>query len=216
MNVEELQAGDVVTLPSGRDVEVQLVDRYEEPRVEYVVRWRRSQASYDDGRPIAGGELLGSLRPMAEGEAVDARRPTGYSPAASAGAEQTRSRSRLADNSAPVALPSPARARPSDPATSHAAARSLGDLRPAQDAVLGLFRELGEMSDEVLVEQYLAAIPDGLLRQTPSGIRTRRHELAEMRALVIVGETMTRAGRACNVWALARPTLEVYDPEPPL
>lgn len=223
--VEELVAGDVVILPGDREVIVQTVDRYEArsfldavgapPRIEYVVRWSRREARYPDGTEIAGGQLLGSLKPMKAGETVDARRPGGYSPGATAGGGQTRSRSRLADNSPPAA-PTP-RARAADPAASHAAARSVRDLADSHEAIRRLFRELGQMSDDVLVERYLAAVEEGLRpAQSPSGIRTRRHELADEGELVKVGEGRTRAGRACSVWALASVPLTEYDPEPPL
>jgi hypothetical protein len=68
-----------------------------------------------------------------------------------------------------------ARARRADPPTSHAAAASLGDLRPAQREVLQLFRRFGPMHDRALVE---AARHVGL-EQSDSGLRSRRSELVE-------------------------------------
>lgn len=135
-------------------------------------------------------------------------------------AEQTRS-PRLADDSA---ASSSARARTTDPATSHAAARSIpaGQLRDSQEAILRLFRELGPMTDELLVERYQDAVDDGLRpSQSPSGIRTRRDELTGQGRLRDSGrKTRTRSGQQAIVWELSSPDdtppPEEYDPEPDL
>lgn len=79
-----------------------------------------------------------------------------------------------------------ARARRSDPETSRQAAASLsGALRLRQKAVLQLLREASG-TDEQLAIRYREAIRQGRLiggelfpSQSPSGLRTRRHELVE-------------------------------------
>lgn len=229
--VEEIQAGDLVTLPLAGERPVIRVERYPADP-ELAARGLETYARdafvvvYNPGGPglAAGGQSYdrdeASLAIKRAGDLVPARRP-GYDRQAShAGGEQTRSRSRLADNSPPAAplssAPTAARARSTDPATSHAAARSV-QLRDAHEAIRRLFRELGPMSDELLVERYVAATQEGLRpAQSPSGIRTRRHDLAEAGVLVVSGQATTPAGRACNVWALSQRPLEVYDPEPEL
>lgn len=93
-----------------------------------------------------------------------------------------------------------ARARRSDPPTSHAAAGSVGDLRESQRAVLTCFLENGPMHDEQLVSVYTARCTP---RQSTSGLRTRRHELAELGLLSATGDlAQTTYGRDSAVWGL--------------
>lgn len=84
-----------------------------------------------------------------------------------------------------------AKARPKDPESSHEAARQASNkLRDSQESVLRLFRVMGEMSDEQLVEEYTAAMgtyPGLYPPQTPSGLRTRRHELVLCEKIVYTG-----------------------------
>lgn len=72
-----------------------------------------------------------------------------------------------------------ARARASDPSTSHAAAASIDDLPTRQREVLDVFhRWQGGMTDVQLVERYDAvARLSSKRRQSPSGVRSRRAEL---------------------------------------
>lgn len=88
--------------------------------------------------------------------------------------------------SAVTGLPTEAHARRSDPPTSHAAARSVGNLTKKQLAVHALLRKNGLMTDEQLVRVYREAVDknitfNGVLlpEQSDSGIRTRRSELAD-------------------------------------
>lgn len=91
-----------------------------------------------------------------------------------------------------------ARARRSDPPTSHAAAESVGDLRESQRAVLACFLEHGPMHDERLQDLYNQQPP-----QSTSGLRTRRHELTELGLLTATGDTAkTTYGRDTAVWGL--------------
>lgn len=72
-------------------------------------------------------------------------------------------------------LPGTPRARTSDPVTSHLAALGVEqDLRRKQEHVLSMFLTHGRMTDEDLAKRYEATT---LPQQSPSGLRTRRHEL---------------------------------------
>ena len=90
-----------------------------------------------------------------------------------------------------------AKARHSDPDTSHDAARSLsaGKLRASQKAVLGHFRKFGPMTDTDLVNVYVGS------PQSRSGLRTRRSELVDRG---LVEDTGARkklpTGRNAIVW----------------
>jgi hypothetical protein len=99
-------------------------------------------------------------------------------------------------------LATEAHARGSDPATSHAAAASLTDLRASQMAVLGLLLSLGPMTDETLAGHYKRASEnDELPKQSSSGLRTRRAELVDAGLVLASGrfEHLT-SGRKAIVW----------------
>jgi hypothetical protein len=104
--------------------------------------------------------------------------------------------------SAVTGLPTEAHARRTDPSTSHAAARSVGNLTKKQLAVHALLRKNGSMTDEQLVRTYREAVDkkitfNGVLlpEQSDSGIRTRRSELAKHEPpLVKVKDVVTRQG----------------------
>lgn len=71
------------------------------------------------------------------------------------------------------------RARATDPATSHEAARRCRADSRAHLAVLGVVRVLGPLTDEELVATYERTRTSlGNPELSPSGIRTRRSELA--------------------------------------
>lgn len=89
--------------------------------------------------------------------------------------------------------------RASDPETSRAAAASLKDVRASQRAVYALLREHGASTDERL--QRLAALHG--LQISPSGLRTRRHELTALGLVVDSGRTqILDTGRAAIVWEI--------------
>lgn len=78
-------------------------------------------------------------------------------------------------------------------------------LRDSQEAVLRLLRELGEMSDDLLVERYQAVAEEGnVSRQSPSGIRSRRSELVELGLVRDSGRKviLEPSGRRAIVWEL--------------
>jgi hypothetical protein len=90
------------------------------------------------------------------------------------------------------------RARRTDPATSHAAAQSVGDLRESQRAVLATFLQHGPMHDEKLEVRYPQQP-----RQSESGLRTRRRELVDLGLLRDSGTTtLTVHGRSTTIWEL--------------
>lgn len=101
----------------------------------------------------------------------------------------------------------PARARTTDPGTSHAAAASITEdtLRANQAAVLDFLRASGPMTDATLVEAYNGtAWSDGttLPRQSQSGLRTRRAELVTAGLVTDTGEReFLASGRKAIVWA---------------
>jgi hypothetical protein len=97
-----------------------------------------------------------------------------------------------------------ARARSSDPWTSHAAARSLdpATLRETQRCVLDCFRRFGAMHHERLVDEYDSGRRVlGWRIQSVSGLRTRTKELVDAGFLRDSGRTVRlRSGRRSIVW----------------
>lgn len=96
-------------------------------------------------------------------------------------------------------------ARLTDPETSHAAAQSVTDLTEKQTAVLELFKDAGPMTDVALVDTYLRLWQQrDWPKQSESGLRTRRHELAG-RGFIVDTDQKRRlpSGRWAIVWAAA-------------
>jgi hypothetical protein len=92
-----------------------------------------------------------------------------------------------------------ARARRSDPSTSHAAARSVKRIRASHAAILACFQQHGPMHDEKLQELYGQQPP-----LSQSGLRTRRSELVDRDLLRDSGKrTKTRFNRETIIWELA-------------
>ena len=89
-------------------------------------------------------------------------------------------------------------ARATDPDTSWQAARSVGELRPRQAAVLELLADHDGLTDEDIARLYVGP------RQSPSGLRTRRRELVDMGLVVDSGRRgVTVSGRSTIVWEVA-------------
>jgi hypothetical protein len=94
-----------------------------------------------------------------------------------------------------------AKARRTDPATSHEAAASLGHLAPAQELVRKALELGGPMTDEGIWAQ-LCSMPDNYISR--SGARTRRSELWKMGRVMDSGlREYTEAGRLSIVWKLS-------------
>lgn len=94
-----------------------------------------------------------------------------------------------------------ARARRTDPETSHLAAQSVRDVRASQQQVMALFEQFGAMHDELLIVRAIAV----RTWQSESGLRTRRNELVKMGRLRDSGQKVkTKGGRNSVVWEVAR------------
>jgi hypothetical protein len=92
-------------------------------------------------------------------------------------------------------------ARNSDPETSHEAASSVVKVRERQLAVQRLLRDVGPMTDEQIVATYATRPEATSLKQSPSGLRTRRAECVELGLVEWTGERRTMTtGRAARVW----------------
>lgn len=94
--------------------------------------------------------------------------------------------------------------RPDDPVTSHAAAgTTLIELRESQSEVLGLFQDVGPMSDTDLV----ATAQRLEVKQSVSGLRTRRSELVTMGLLRDSGRRgKTENDRDTIIWETTSPS----------
>lgn len=99
------------------------------------------------------------------------------------------------------------KARTTDPDTSHAAASSLEHLTERRQAVWAILSQHGPLTDEALVTIYDQFSEDGLVPpQSPSGIRTRRNELAKLGLAVDLGlRGSTMSGRAAILWHAVNP-----------
>lgn len=73
-----------------------------------------------------------------------------------------------------------ARARATDPTTSHEAAQRVTNMRASQARVLAMFKLYGDLYDAQLI-QYLhdAERAAGMKPMSPSGVRSRRNELSK-------------------------------------
>lgn len=122
-------------------------------------------------------------------------------PAPTRGTSKASRRAALMDLAGQV--PPEARARVSDPETSHLAASAINDLRQAQQEVLAIFHEFGEMTDETL----LARAEVVGVKQSPSGLRTRRRELVDAGLVVFTGRrAQTVSGNPSRIWDLSSTT----------
>ena len=112
-------------------------------------------------------------------------------------------------------LPPVARARTTDPDTSHAAAESLDPdvITRNQGAVLRLFEGSdtayqGGLTDAALVTVYearMAVDPEHFPQQSPSGLRTRRKELTQKGRLRDSGNRVRLdSGRLAIEWVVNR------------
>jgi RNase adaptor protein for sRNA GlmZ degradation len=93
------------------------------------------------------------------------------------------------------------KARLTDPITSHEAAESVGNLTATKQAILDLLKL--PATDEELVNRYQSVVRLGLAPQaSPSGIRSRRHELAEINLVKQIDYGKSAMGRKAIVWGL--------------
>lgn len=111
-------------------------------------------------------------------------------------------------NTLPVIFPDDtARARRTDPSTSHEAAdRTSGSLSYMQSLVLGIFKILGSATDDELGTYYtLMQSSQGWPVTHPDTPRKRRSDLTKRGLLVDSGETRVNSfGSPETVWVMAR------------
>lgn len=97
-----------------------------------------------------------------------------------------------------------AKARTTDPHTSHDAAESVQNMTEKREAILHIFKVRSSMTDFELMEVY-QEMQEFLPVQSESGIRTRRSELVQMGFLKDSGERKPNEnGRSCVVWTLVK------------
>ncbi len=97
--------------------------------------------------------------------------------------------------------PTPARARWSDPVTSHEAARSVIHIRESQRFILSILQDEGPLTDE----EVFAAVTRRERRISPSDCRTRRNELVKLGMVCDSGKRRRLpSGRWSVVWAAIR------------
>lgn len=93
-----------------------------------------------------------------------------------------------------------AKARNTDPKTSHAAADSVRNITATHKFVLALIEVHGPLNDEDLLALYLDQV--GVI--SPSGLRSRRSELVDRGLVVDSGERVKMlSGRNSIVWKVA-------------
>lgn len=106
----------------------------------------------------------------------------------------------------PEARPCPscqpsARARRSDPITSHEAAASVRKITETHTRLLDLLERRGAMTDEEISAAWTGS---GLPPASPSGLRSRRAELVDRGLIADSGMTrLTASGRRTIVWISA-------------
>ena len=99
-----------------------------------------------------------------------------------------------------------ARARRTDPETSHQAAASVRKISDTHRRIVVMLQRHPEgMTDEGMYRWWMAyREAQGWPSITPSGLRTRRSELQRRGDIVAADEKgRTAAGRACTIWTLA-------------
>lgn len=97
------------------------------------------------------------------------------------------------------------KARTTDPETSFEAAASVTKVRASQEAILGILRDHGPLTDEQIALVYENRVKQGadVPRQSPSGLRTRRDELVKQGKVRDSEERGTTAsGRRTIIWEL--------------
>lgn len=90
----------------------------------------------------------------------------------------------------------PARARLTDPSTSHEAAASVSGISRAQALILDILKTYGPMTDDEILRVYLHSEDI-----SPSGCRSRRATLVDMGRVRDSGlRGKTASNRNCVIW----------------
>jgi hypothetical protein len=97
-----------------------------------------------------------------------------------------------------------ARARTSDPDTSHAAAKSVKKMTLVQSRVWAMFGRVSSMTDVAMIDMWgkeRRRFPDSYPQVSDSGLRTRRRELVDQGYLKDSGLRQTLpSGRKAILW----------------
>lgn len=98
---------------------------------------------------------------------------------------------------------SEARARNTDPATSHEAAKKVTNTARVQNIILSILWARGPLTDPQIAEQYYNRVADGSAPlASESGLRTRRAELVKKGLVHATGEReKLDSGRTATVWS---------------
>lgn len=101
-----------------------------------------------------------------------------------------------------------ARARATDPTTSHDAAHTVTNIGRLQAHVLALFHALGDLTDHELIDHWRQLEQDNQYPPaTDQSIRSRRAELVGLGRLRATDRIAhTSHGRRTTVWTLIQPT----------
>lgn len=95
-------------------------------------------------------------------------------------------------------------ARSTDPDTSHEAADDVLSLTERRKAILATLSAHGPLTDAELAFAYgVGTRIMGFPRQSESGLRTRRSELAKAGLVIQSGHAVNESGRRVTVWASA-------------
>lgn len=110
-----------------------------------------------------------------------------------------------------------ARARRSDPRTSHEAAASVRGITATHRRILTLMEMFGPLTDDEIAARYRSEAKSmGWPPVSPSGLRTRRAELVDLGRVLDTRRTKaTISGRRTTVWALPNTSsggLDVLNP----
>ena len=99
-----------------------------------------------------------------------------------------------------------ARARSTDPVTSHQAAASVENIGQTREAILKVLRDNGPQTDTQIIKAYMDLWFGGrhMKLASPSGIRSRRSELVKMGFVEAAGTGKTASGRNCIVWRIKK------------
>ena len=98
-----------------------------------------------------------------------------------------------------------ARARTTDPQTSHDAAGQVDKITKVQSVILTILRARGPLTDPQIADRYYERVAHGTApNHSLSGLRTRRKELVDAGVLEATGEKrLLDSGRQANVWGRA-------------
>lgn len=103
-----------------------------------------------------------------------------------------------------------ARARNTDPQTSHDAADRVRGVNAVQSTILMILWQRGPLTDPQIAEYYNQRVADGTAtKHSKSGLRTRRKELVEMgKVSPAAWKEKLSSGRYATVWAWDPPKRE--------